>query len=160
MKPRFLCPERFQDVLTPRTERSIIFRRRLYKVTISEGFALQAEDGVLWRPVILGGGQTTYYSDGSTVPFPINYLTVFSAVAYKYSSMGIHDPACRCGKLQRWANLTDGWQVVDVPRALADELLRQGVIAEGGFHIGKVQITSSAYYAGVRLGAALGVGRR
>ena len=54
----------------------------------------------------------------------------------------------------------DGWQVVDVPRALADELLRQGVIAEGGFHIGHVQITASAYYAGVRLGAALGIGRR
>jgi hypothetical protein len=74
--------------------------------------------------------------------------------------MGIHDPACKCKKLQRWANLTDGWQVVDVPRSLADELLRQGVIAEGGFHIGKVHITASAYYAGVRLGAALGIGRR
>jgi hypothetical protein len=137
-----------------------VLRRRLYKVTISEGFALQDEDGVLWRPVILSSGQTTYYSDGSTVPFPINCLTVFSAISYKYSSMGIHDPACKCKKLQRWANLTDGWQVVDVPRALADELLRQGVIAEGGFRIGKLQVTARCYWLGVRAGAALGIGRR
>jgi hypothetical protein len=155
MKPRFLHPERFQDVLTPRTERSIIFRRRLYKVTISEGFALQDSDGVLWRPVILGSGQTSYYSDGSTVPFPFNCLTVFSAISYKYSSMGIHDPACKCKKLQRWANLTDGWQVVDVPRALADDLLRQGILAEAGW-----LVTSRLYWLGVRTGAALGIGRR
>jgi hypothetical protein len=155
MKPRFLCPERFQEVPTNRTERSIVLRRRLYKVTISEGFALQDSGGVLWRPVILSSGQTTYYSDGSTVPFPINCLTVFSAISYKYSSMGIHDPACRTGKLQRWTNLADGWQVVDVSRAQADELLRVGIIAEGGW-----RVTAGAYWCGVRAGAALGVGRR
>ena len=74
--------------------------------------------------------------------------------------MGIHDPACKYKKLQRWTNLADGWQVVDVPRSLADELLRQGVIAEGGFHIGKLQVTALCYWLGVRAGAALGVGVR
>jgi hypothetical protein len=123
-------------------------------VTISEGFALQDEDGILWRPAILGSGQTTYYSDGSTVPFPFNCLTVFSAISYKYSSMGIHDPACKCKKLQRWTEQT-GWQIVDVPRAQADELLRQGIIAEGGW-----RVTAGAYWCGVRAGAALGVGVR
>jgi hypothetical protein len=69
--------------------------------------------------------------------------------------MGIHDPACRCGKLHRWAGLTEGWQVVDVSRAQADELLRIGIIAEGGW-----RATAGAYWCGVRVGAALGVGRR
>jgi hypothetical protein len=51
--------------------------------------------------------------------------------------------------------MTDGWQVVDVSRAQADELLRIGIIAEGGW-----RATAGAYWCGVRVGAALGVGRR
>jgi hypothetical protein len=156
MKPRFLCPERFEAVLTNRTERSILFRRHVYAVTVSEGFALQDSDGVLWRPVILSSGQTHYFSDGATIPYPFAwFVPALDPLRYRLSSMGLHDPACRCGKLQRWANLTDGWQVVDVPRALADDLLRQGIIAEGGW-----QITAGAYWCGVRTGAALGIGRR
>ncbi len=156
MKPRFLHPDRFEAKLTKRTERSIILRRHVYAVTVSEGFALQDSDGVLWRPVILSSGQTHYFSDGATIPFPLAWIVpALDPLRYIMSSMGIHDPACRCGKLQRWAGITDGWQVVAVPRAQADELLRQGVIAEGGW-----RVTAGAYWCGVRAGAALGVGVR
>jgi hypothetical protein len=156
MKPRFLCHDRFEAVLTNRTERSILLRRHVYAVTVSEGFALQDADGVLWRPVILGGGQTSYFSDGATIPYPFAwFVPALDPLRYRLSSMGIHDPACRTGKLQRWTNLADGWQVVDVSRAQADQLLRVGIIAEGGW-----QITAGAYWCGVRAGAALGVGRR
>jgi hypothetical protein len=156
MTPRYLCPERFQAVLTNRTERSILLRRHIYAITITEGFALQDSDGVLWRPVIAEGWQTSYFSDGATIPYPLAwFVPALDPLRYRLSSMGIHDPACRCGKLQRWAGLDGGWQVVDVSRAQADELLRIGIIAEGGW-----RATAGAYWCGVRVGAALGVGRR
>ncbi len=155
MKPRFLHPDRFEAKLTKRTERSIILRRHVYAVTVSEGFALQVEDGTLWRPVILSSGQTHYFSDGATIPYPFAwFVPALDPLRYIMSSMGIHDPACKCRKLERWTPLS-GWQVVDVPRALADELLRQGIIAEGGW-----RVTAGAYWCGVRAGAALGVGVR
>ena len=156
MRPRFLCPERFEAVLTDRTERSILLRRHVYAITVSEGFALQDSDGVLWRPVILSSGQTSYFSDGATIPYPFAwFVPALDPLRYRLSSMGLHDPACRCGKLQRWSGITDGWQVVDVPRALADDLLRQGILAEAGW-----LVTSRLYWLGVRTGAALGIGRR
>lgn len=155
MKPRFLHPDRFQVELTKRTEGFFVFRKHLFRVTASEGFALQDESGALWRPVMLGTGQTTYMSDGATIPPPLSWIGAFDPLRYQYSAMGIHDPACRTGHLQRWADITDGWQVVSVSRPQADDLLRQGIIAEGGW-----RVTSGAYWCGVRVGAFFGVGVR
>jgi hypothetical protein len=62
--------------------------------------------------------------------------------------MGIHDPACRDGKLEKWDEENLRWVVVDVPRSVADDLLKQGVEALGGWWI-----TRWAYWLGVRIGS-------
>jgi hypothetical protein len=156
MKPRFLGTGDFEAVVTRRTTGFFVFRKRIYKVRVRAGFALQDEDGNLWRPVLGKDGKRAYASDGATIPPPISWFGAFDPLRYQCAAMGIHDPACRDGKLELMTPLdTRVWQVVDVPRAKADDLLRQGVIAEDGW-----RITSGAYWLGVRAGAAVGIGVR
>lgn len=156
MKPRFLGTHYFEAVLTRRSVGLFVFRKRIFKVRVVEGFALQDEDGVLWRPVLGADGKRSYASDGATIPPPLSWCGAFDPLRYQHSAMGIHDPACSDGRLERLAlSARGGWEVVAVPRRQADDLLAQGIIAEGGW-----RITSGAYWCGVRVGAAMGVGVR
>lgn len=149
MKPRFLCPDNFHAELTDRTERSFLLRRHVYHVTWEIGFALQDRDGVVWRPHV-----ESYDSDGASVPHPFDWLIpALDSLRYQRAAMGIHDPACRFGKLARWSDDACDWQVVPVPRSQADSLLAQGIEAEGGW-----RLTQGVYWLGVRLGAALAPG--
>ena len=143
MKPRFFYPNRFHAELTDRTERSFLLRRRVYECWWESGFCFQDRDGVRWRPAV-----HEYDSDGASIPHPLDWLVpAFEPFRYRRSSMGIHDPACRTGELDRMLP-GDVWRVVRVPRSLADSLLAQGIEAEGGW-----QITQGAYWLGVRLGS-------
>lgn len=165
MKPRFLGTHYFEAVLTRRSVGLFVFRKRIYKVRVRAGFALQDEDGNLWRPVLGKDGKKSYASDGATIPPPISWFGAFDPLRYQFSAMGIHDPACKEARLEMLPRFTEieprvwidreAWKVVEVTRPHADDLLRQGIIAEGGW-----RITSGAYWCGVRAGAALGIGVR
>jgi hypothetical protein len=142
-KPAFLFPERLRAELTDRTERSFLFPRPVHRVTVEEGFAFRDKDGTLWRPA-----RKCYDTDGASVPHPLDWLVpALGAYRYRCATM-LHDAACRYGELERFDTEAGEWRKVRVPRALADELLRQGVLASGGW-----RITAGAYWAGVRVGA-------
>lgn len=155
MKPRFLGSNDFEAVATRKTTGIFIFRRRIYKVRVRAGFALQDEDGRLWRPKLGKDGKRSYASDGGTIPPPICWFSAFDPLKYQLSCMGIHDPACADAELECMLTPMSEWSVVAVDRSLADDLLSQGIIAEGG-----LRVTSGAYWCGVRVGAAFGVGVR
>jgi hypothetical protein len=145
MRPLFLGPEKFHAELTDRTVRSFVFRRDVFAVRIEDGFSLLDENGDLWRPVT-----KEYDSDAASIPHPLDWLVpAFNVLRYKRSSMGIHDPACGEGMLEKWDRESGTWKVVRVTRRKADWLLAQGVRAEGGW-----RVTAGCYQAGVRIGAA------
>jgi hypothetical protein len=147
MKPRFLAPDKFEAVLTDRTTRSFLLRRHVYRVRWENGFALQDRDGGLWRPHV-----EEFDSDGASIPHPLDWLIpALDAFRYRRATMGIHDPACRYGKLEHWDTEMAGWRTVTVPREKADALLAQGIEAEGGW-----RLTQGVYWVGVRIGAVFG----
>ncbi len=154
MKPAFLGTDCFEAIATKRTTGWGPFRKRVFKVRIRQGFALRDSSGICWRPV-LRNGQTQYASDGATVPWPLNRLFAGDPLHFQFSAMGIHDPCCNTGYLEALHPGSTMWVVVRVTRSQADDLLSQGIIAEDG-----LRITSTAYWLGVRIGAALGVGVR
>ena len=142
-KPVFLYANRFHASLTDRTERSFLLRRHVYRCRWEHGFALRDCEGVLWRPSV-----HEYDSDGASIPHPLDWLIpALDSLRYRRAAMGIHDPACRTGELDRRLP-GDCWRVVPVPRVQADDLLRQGIEAEGGW-----RATGWTYWAGVRVGA-------
>jgi hypothetical protein len=143
MKPRFLYANRFHAELTRRTQRTFLFRRPLYRCRWEHGFALRDRDGTLWRPAV-----HEYDSDGASIPHPLDWLIpALAPLRYQAATMGIHDPACRDGELDRKLP-GDVWRVVPVGRSLADSLLAQGVEAEGGW-----RATQGVYWLGVRIGS-------
>jgi len=143
-KPRFLSPEKFHAELTGRTERTFLLRRHQYDCRWDDGFALQDRDGNAWRP-----DRPQYHSDGASVPYPLAwFVPAFDSFRYRLSAMGIHDPACRFGRMAKWNPHTMLWEVVPVPRSLADSLLQQGIHAEGGW-----AATRFCYWLGVRIGS-------
>lgn len=145
MNPRWQCPKHFEAVLTDRTQRTFLFRRHVYRVRLGVGFALCDDAGALWRPLRL-----EYDSDGASIPHPIDWLVPpLDPLRYRLASMGIHDPACREGALLRWDGEDCRWMPCRVSRTRADELLRQGILASGGW-----RATAGTYWAGVRIGAA------
>jgi hypothetical protein len=151
IRPVFLRRECFHAEVTDRTVRSFLFRRDVYAVRIEDGFALLDEKGDLWRPVT-----KVYDSDAASVPHPLDWLVpAFNVLRYKRSSMGIHDPACGEGMLEKWDRASGTWKAVRVSRKKADWLFNQGIRAEGGW-----RITARTYWAGVRCGAALKIGSR
>jgi hypothetical protein len=145
IRPVFLRPECFHAEVTDRTVRSFLVRRDVYAVRIEDGFALLDEKGDLWRPVT-----KVYDSDAASVPHPLDWLVpAFNVLRYKRSSMGIHDPACGEGMLEKWDRASGTWKAVRVSRRKADWLFSQGIRAEGGW-----RITAGTYWVGVRCGAA------
>ena len=142
-RAKFFNEDLFHAELTQGSERPFIFARPRFKCSFEDGFFFRDEDGNLWRP-----SKRYYFSDGASVPYPIALVPPFTPYRYKAPTMGIHDPACRFGELEQYNSATYEWKVVVVPRRLADELLRQGVKAKGGW-----KATRFGYWAGVRIGA-------
>lgn len=142
-KARFFNEDLFHAELTEGYERPFIFRRPKFKCWFEDGFFFRDEDGNLWRP-----SKKIYPSDGASVPYPLALIPPFTPYRYKAPAMGIHDPACRFGELEKYDPFDLEWKVVKVPRNLADELLRQGVKAKGAW-----KATRFGYWAGVRVGA-------
>jgi hypothetical protein len=153
-KPHFVGTRNFSAVVTKRTTGWFLFRKRIYKVIVREGFYLQDEEGICWRPV-MRRGVARFASDGATVPWPINRFFAGDPLHFQYSCMGIHDPACTYGFLERMDPAAGVWEVVRVPRSQADSLMAQGITAEEG-----LRITRLGYHAGVRIGSFFGVGVR
>lgn len=143
MKPRFAFPELFHAEVTDRFERSFLFRRDVFRVRWESGFCLVDRDGNSWRP-----DRPEYDSDAASIPHPLDWIfPCFNVLRYKRASMGIHDPACRFGRLAKWNPYDRIWEVVEVRRPLADSLFQQGIQAEGGW-----KLTRGAYWLGVRIG--------
>ena len=147
MKPVFVHPERIEFELTDRTERSFLFLRHVYRVRVWDGFCLRDSEGWEWRPE-----DKVFDSDGASVPHPVDWvIPAFDGWRYRRSAAGIHDPACRTGRLERRRGGTEtAWEIVEVPRWKADWLLREGVEAEGGWWL-----TQKCYWGGVRVGAGV-----
>jgi hypothetical protein len=144
VKPRFAFPERFHAELTGKTERTFLFRRHQFACRYEEGWCLTLGNGTAWRPHV-----REWKSDGASVPHPLDWIVpAFNIYRYRQSAMGIHDPACRFGKLETWDAHRMAWVVVAVPRSQADSLLQQGIQAEGGW-----RATRFAYWLGVRIGS-------
>ena len=140
--PKWICPDRFEAVLTDETERPFLLRRHVYKCTWEDGFALQDQNGDLWRPPV-----REYKSDGSSVPHPLDWcIPALDSLRYRRASMGIHDPAYRTGKLAVLRKDATEWIMVEVTKAEADSLLAQGIDASGGW-----RLTQGVYWLGVRL---------
>lgn len=140
---RFFNADLFHAELAKGYERPFLFRRPKFKCWWEEGFYFRDEDDNHWRP-----SRKEYSSDGASVPYPLALIPPFTPYRYKEPAMGIHDPACRFGELEKWDPDAKVWRVVGVPRSLADSLLRQGIKASGGW-----QATQFGYWAGVRIGA-------
>ena len=142
--PMWLCPEQFRATVTDRTTRSFLVRRWLYDVERGPDFCLRDRDGVCWR-----SKATRYYSDGSSIPHPLDWLIPsLDCLKYRRASMGLHDPAFQEGELERWRpGIDTEWQPAPVNHSLANSLLQQGIEASGGW-----MTTRGAYWLGVTLG--------
>lgn len=141
-RPAFIFPEKFRAELTDRDERSFFVRRHIYRCRRDEGFALIDSNGDLWRP-----HAREWDSDGASIPHPLDWIIpALDSLRYKRSAMGIHDPAYRFGRLDKWNDENARWDTVVVPRDLADWLLAQGIEAEGGW-----KLTQKTYWLGVRV---------
>jgi hypothetical protein len=146
VKPHFAFPHKFHAELTGHrsTERSFFVRRHQYHCWYEPDWCFTDRDGQAWRPA-----RKEWHSDGASIPHPLDWLVpAFDGLRYRQSTMGIHDPACRDGKLERWDAHKMRWVVVAVPRSLADSLLQQAIHAEGGW-----ALTRGAYWLGVRIGS-------
>lgn len=151
MKPTFHHPERFHAELTgvKQTERTFLCRRHQYLVTIEDGFCLQDAGSRLWRPSrtpLTPNDRpqivSVYHSDGGSIPHPFDWVMLaFDPLRYRMSTMGIHDPVYRMGTLDLWEPDATAWITVKVTRSHANDLLAQGVTAEGGW-----RITSGSYW--------------
>ncbi len=145
MKPHYLAPDKFEAILTDKTERPFLFRRYLYRIRWVEPFALVDRDGVEWRP-----DRNNYLCDLASVPHPIDWvIPALNSCRYDRSA-AMHDCVCRYEHLERWNTETLKWDRVRVSRAQGDSLLQQGIQAEGGW-----AATRGAYWAGVRIGAGM-----
>jgi len=146
MKPQFFHTDDFEAVLADKYERSFLFRRVLHLVKTTGSFCMRDEDETLWRP-----HEPEFLSDAASVPHPFDwFIPALNVYRYKWATMGIHDPACRTGKLDRMLKGELEWTHVVVPRSQADSLLAQGIDAMGGW-----KITQGVYWLGVRAGAGL-----
>jgi hypothetical protein len=144
MKPGFFMPQQFHIDLTARVERSFLVRRHTFRCSRGPDWRFCDRDGQSWRPV-----PQEWDSDGASIPHPLDWIVpAFDPYRYRQSAMGIHDPACRFGELEKWDAHSMTWVRVTVPRSLADSLLQQGIQAEGGW-----MLTRGAYWLGVRIGS-------
>ena len=144
MKPHFAFPHKFHAELTGKTERSFLVRRHQYRCWYEDDWCLVDRDGQAWRPA-----RREWQSDGASIPHPLDWLIpALDPYRYRQAAMGIHDPACRDGRLERWDAHAMRWTVAKVPRSLADSLLQQGIQAEGGW-----ALTRGVYWLGVRIGS-------
>lgn len=144
MTPKFLHPDRFEAVVADGEEHTFLLPRTLYVIRWDDGFCLRDRNGECWRPA-----KREYKCDLSSVPHPFTLLPCFIPTRYKRAA-AIHDYACRYGHLEKYDPEPNKWIVVAVPRWKADQLIADGLDAEGAW-----RVTEWAYYGGVRVGAGL-----